>query len=167
MANTAVAPTIRNAALRDLDARIPACTFHQDKWATLRTQNIEEVAEFWKDNPRCVRVLTDRKFGTNSMVMMRKDLFESMLNTLKDLTSGEAVIKTNLDAVIDGIKLIEKLISPTKEEDALVLAVKQLTRCTATISTVIEHSAPKRRVKPSVMTEEELAELKKYDKDLP
>ncbi len=146
---------------------IPQFDFEQDKWATSRTQNVEDIASHWKAAPFKVRVLTDKKFAGNSMVMLRKDSFEKLVNLLKDLQQGEAVVEANLEAVFNSIKLIETLAQESDaNKPAFKLAVKNLTLISGALSSVIEFGAPVKKVAPSELTAEEIEDLKKNDEDL-
>lgn len=146
---------------------IPQFDFEKDRWATSRTQNVEDIAAHWKAAPYKVRVLTDKKFAGNSMVLLRKDSFEKLVNLLKDLQQGEAIVKANLEAVFTSIKLIETLAQESdKNKPALELAVKQLTHISGALSSVIEFGAPVKKVAPSELTAEEVEDLKNNDEDL-
>lgn len=149
---------------RPIAARnMPVLMWEQDKWATTRVLPVESIYENWKNSPYRVRAFSDRKLSDFSMVMLRKDTFEGMVKTLQDLQSGEAVIRSNFEAVFNSVNLVGKLAAKHGQDDELNLAVKTLIHVFGTISTVIEYSAPVKKVHPSALTNEEVEELKKIE----
>jgi hypothetical protein len=143
---------------------IPAFEFESEKWSTSRVCNVEEIHKSWKNQPYKVRIFTDRKLAPFSMVMLRKDTFEGVIKAVHDLMNGEAFVRHNFEAVFNSIKLIECLVEKDAEQpDELRLAVKNLTHIWGTIRSSIEFSAPPKKVKPSKLTAEEIAELEKIE----
>ncbi|MEM7228351.1 MAG: hypothetical protein AAF432_05980 [Planctomycetota bacterium] len=111
---------------------LPELNFKSDRWATTREESVDRTASYWKANPTTVRVFEDPKLSDDPLVMLRKELFEQLFATLKDLTSGRA-------GVLSEVQQINKLAV------ALVQAVSDATdRVPAHVSTlaqVIETSA--------------------------
>lgn len=162
LVNTSTLPAEKRNPLATFER--PQFRFEQNKWSTTRDLNIEEIAHHWEKSPNLVRVLTDRKLGPNSLVMVRKDTFEKMLKVLEDLVQGEAVVRTNMAVVFRIMKTVEKLIEPEAAKDsALYHAVHSLSEAFGTMSTVIEFSSPKRKMRPSKRSAKEEEELRKIE----
>lgn len=142
----------------------PQFNYEQNKWATTRELNVEEISRHWEKDINLVRVLSDRKLGANSLVMLRKDQFEKIVKVLEDLLNGEAVIRANLSAVFSSIKVIEKLVEEQGPEDtALYRAVHSLMEICGTVNSVVEFSNPPRKVRPSKLTAQEAEELRQIE----
>lgn len=100
------------------------------------------------------------------MVLLRKDSFEKVVNLLKDIQQGEAIVKANLEAVFTSIKLIQTLAHESdKNKQALELAVKQLAHISGVLSAVIQFGTPVKKVAPSELTAEEIDDLKSNDEE--
>lgn len=153
-----------------LPTKVTTPTFHweQGKWATSRGQNVEAIAEAWKTCPNLVRVFTDRKFGSDSMVMLRKKDFESTLKVLHDVQHGEIMLRTNFEALFDHVRMVTVLFEQThkqvtKEEEPMALAIKALTRITGQIQSVFHYVADPKSIEPSPLSAEEEEELRKLE----
>ena len=139
----------------------PKFDYEQDRWATTRTQNIEEIAAHWEKAPYRVRVLADKKLSAHSMVLLRKDTFEKLITILRDLERGDAAVKSNLDAVFNTLKLVEQLAEKSAGKDSsLERAVRSLTHICGTINSVITYAAPFKTTTSAELSAEEAEALK-------
>ncbi len=142
----------------------PKFDYEQDRWATTRTQNVEEIASHWEKAPYKVRVLADKKFSSHSMVILRKDTFEKLTSVLRDLERGDAAVRSNLDAVFNSLKLVEELAEKSAGKDSsLERAVRSLTHICGTISSVITYAAPFKRTSSSELSADEIEALKELE----
>lgn len=158
-------PMVREASKRQLPTlSFPKFDFEQDRWATTRTQNVEEIAAHWESAPYKVRVLADKKFSSHSMVLLRKDTFEKLVSIFRDLEQGDAAVRNNLEAVFNTLKLVEQLAEQSAGKDSsLERAVKTLTHICGTISSEITYSAPFKKVTSADLSAEEIAALKEIE----
>lgn len=145
---------------------VPNFKWETDKWSTSRTLNVEVIAEQWRQTPHLVRVFTDRKFGNHSMVMLRKDAFESVVKTLNDIQHGDIMLKSNLEALFDQVRMVTVLfesgkVPATAEAEPISLAIKSLTRVAGQIQSTLHYVMPPKKVEPSPLTPEEEEELRR------
>lgn len=142
----------------------PKFDYEQDRWATTRTQNVEEIASYWEKEPYKVRVLADKKFSSHSMVLLRKDTFEKLITILRDLERGDAAVKSNLDAVFNTLKLVEELAEKSAGKDSsLERAVRSLTHICGTINSVITYTAPFKKTSSSELSVDEIEALRELE----
>lgn len=141
-----------------LQLEAPKFRYEQDTWANSRTLNVERIAEHWQTHPTAVRVFLDRKLGSNSMVLLRKDSFEVLTNLISDLEKNEAFIKQNFEAAFRSVRLVQKLIDEQTngQETPLKLAVEQMTHIWGQFSSTIEFHAKSKKVRSSKLTPEEI-----------
>ncbi len=145
--------------------RLPEFTYEQERWATTRTENVEKIAEAWHKNPQLVRIFQDPKFGHMQMALLRKDQLEALIKMLRDIESGQAAIQLDVKALFDAVGIVQDLVEAKKEvlpqdlERPLSKAVSLIVNLWGKVSSTIFVHAPKRQVKPSPLTEEELLPL--------
>lgn len=148
---------------------LPKFSYEEEKWSTSRTMNVESMASHWKNAPHLVRVFTDRKFGHHSMVMLRKDTFEQTVKILHDIQHGEIMVKANLEALFDQVRMVTALYEQGSvqiaqpQNETFTIAIRNLTRVTGQIQSVLQYVKPQKSVSPSELTNEELEELKKLE----
>lgn len=165
MATTALtyqeAPALTRSGKRFLPLRVPQFTFEQGRWSTTRTENVEQIAEVWQNNPALVRTFQDPKFRRMQMVLLRKDQFEALLKVIRDLENGQAAVLYDGQALFDAMGLIRDLVEANKEmlpekvERPLSKAVNVMVHLWGKVSSSIIVHAPKRQVTPSPLSEEE------------
>jgi len=140
---------------------VPQFTFEQGRWSTTRTENVEQIAEDWQHNPALVRIFQDPKFGHMQMALLRKDQLEALIKILRDLESGQAAVRYDVQALFDAIGIIQDLVDAQKEtlpkelERPLSKAVNLIVNLWGKVSSCILVQAPKRQVTPSPLSEEE------------
>lgn len=155
-----------------LPMKVEAPTFFwkQDKWSTTRNKNVEAIAHEWKACPGLVRVFTDRKFGRDSMVMLRKKDFEHTLKVLHDVQHGEVMLRTNLETLFDHVKMVTILFEQThktvsKDEEPMALAIKALTRITGQIQSVFHYVADPKPIGPAALSSDEEEQLRQLEEN--
>jgi len=86
------------------------------------------VRDYWSKNPNVVRVLSDPRLGEVSIVMMRKDQFESLEKMKNDLTRGQIIVQNQIKTLINAVAVAKTLAKKLREsmtdksaEDALVM----------------------------------------------
>ena len=150
---------------RLLPAAVPQFEFQQARWATVRTANVEKIAEAWQENPCLVKVFRDPKFGRNHLVMIRKDKFEHMLKLLHDLQNGQAAVQLDMSMLLDAVGIMESIVEKEKQalpEDfskPILKTIKHIINIKSKISATIFARAPRSKIEPSPLTKEELAPL--------
>lgn len=169
MATTALTshdpPALAGYSQRFLPVQVPSFTFEQDRWSTTRTEKVEKIAEAWQNNPGLVRIFQDPKFGHMQMALLRKDQFEALLKVIRDIESGQAAVRYDVQALVDAIGIIQDLVDaqkaalPKELERPLSKAVHLIVTLWGKVSSSILVQAPKRHVAPSPLSEEELQPL--------
>ena len=144
-----------------LQARLPQLKFAQARWATARTENVEQIADQWQKDPSLVKIFQDPKFGHMQMALLRKDQLEALLKIVRDVESGQAAIQYDVRALIDAVGIVQDLVEGKKSslpddiEKPLSKAVSLMVNLWGRISSTIFVQAPKREVKPSPLSAEE------------
>jgi hypothetical protein len=147
---------------------IPTFNYVQDRWATTREKNVIEISEAWSQDPNRVLVLTDPKFGENSMVILKKDLFETVLKLLMDVLSGEVQIQTDVQTLLDAITILKSRVAEqgldTKD---LILgnAIQIISRLQGKVTSSLNFIAPTRPIEPPSLSEEEIMNAKNLPED--
>lgn len=164
-----------SASIAAMETRLPVAidlpkfSYEEEKWSTSRTCNVESIASHWKNTPHLVRVFTDRKFGHHSMVMLRKDTFEHTIKILHDIQHGEIMVKANLEALFDQVKMVTTLFEQgsaniaQQQNETFTIAIRNLTRVTGQIQSVLQYVKPQKNVSPSELTADEQEELRKLE----
>lgn len=142
-------------------ASIPQFDYEQERWATARSANVEKIAEAWRDNPTLVKVFRDYKFGHNHLVLMRKDKFEHMLKLLHDLQNGQAAVQFDLSMLLGAVGIMESIVEKEKQalpkgfSKPILQTIKHIINIKSSISAKILVRAPRPKIEPSPLSEEE------------
>lgn len=150
---------------RFLPLHVPKFRFEQQRWSTTRTENVEKIAEAWQKDPSLVRIFQDPKFGHMQMALLRKDQLEALIKILRDLQNGQAAIQYDIKALFDAIGIVQDLVEHKKQdlpadlERPLSKAVSLIFNLWGKISSTVFVQAPKRQIKPSPLSEEEMHPL--------
>ncbi len=150
---------------RYLPLKIPQFKFEQERWATSRTENVEKIVEAWQSNPNLVRIFRDPKFGHMQMALLRKDQLELLIKILRDVENGQAAVQFDVKALFDAVGIVQDLVEtkrtalPADLEKPLSKAVSLMVNLWGKVSSTVFVQAPKREVKPSPLTEEEMQSL--------
>jgi len=162
---------IGNVSRFPTPVRVPDFQYYQDKWASCRTLNVDVINHTWNSQPHLVRVFSDRKLGNNSVVMLKKNVFEDLVKQLKDIQNGEIVLQSNLEALFDQVRMVTVLFEqvspnlPQLHSEPMVLAMRSLQRVTGQIKSTLQYAMPPKQVSSSPLTEEELELAKALDLD--
>jgi hypothetical protein len=96
-----------------------AAHFERTRWATARTESVDQVFASWSEQPGLVRIFEDPKLGRAELVMLRKDRYDQMVKRLRDLAAGQAGIRVEMDGLAQvGVAL--KAVVERSEEDPLL-----------------------------------------------
>lgn len=126
----------------------------RDRWPEVRSWNLNQVKKLWEEEPNRVQVIKDPRLGDTSLLLMRKDQFERILNLIKDIEAGQASISHNLDLAITQIECVEHGVSKHDSELAKK-AVKVLKGLVANISSKIHITKGPGKVELSELSPEE------------
>jgi len=130
-------------------------TYHdRDRWPEVRGWNLNQVKKMWDEDPARVQVIKDPRLGETTLLMMRKDQFERILNLIKDIEAGQASISHNLDLAITQIECVELGVSK-HDTDLAQKAVKVLKGLVANITSKIQITKGPGEVKLSALSPEE------------
>ena len=153
-------PTLVVSDKAFLAVRIPQFKFDQERWSTTRTENVEKIATAWQENPDLVRIFQDPKFGHMQLAMLRKDQLEALIKILRDMQNGQAAIQLEVSALFDAVGLVKEIVEAHKgalpdDLKPLSKAVSLVVNLWGKISSTILVQAPKRKVEPSPLSDEE------------
>lgn len=150
------------------DFSIPTFHYSQERWSTTREKNVSQMVEIWCQDPNRVLVLTDPKFGENSIVILKKELFETVLKLLKDVLSGEVQIKTDVQTLLDAIAILKDRVSErgldTKDQ-ILGNAIQIISRVQGKVTSSLNFVAPVRPIKPTTLSEDEIKNANELPED--
>jgi len=139
---------------------VPALEFKDDKFSIFRQYNVETVAENFQKNPNNVEVFSDAKFGSEPLVLFRKTKLEGMMKLFRDFTSGQALIKHNIETLADAITILSSRIAEKNIIDPqLQASLNILMKVSAQINTEILIAGDKKGLELSEVTAEELKDL--------
>ncbi len=145
----------------------PRFDYCKTRFSTFRTEmNVSDVAREWTEHPNRVVVFEDPKLKEVPLVTLRKDQFEKMLKILNDLESGQATLATSFEALFHQINIIErstaealkKLKNPPMGLENIQDAVRTLIAFKGRITSTLLVQKSKRKVEPSTIPDEELAD---------
>jgi hypothetical protein len=104
---------------------VPPLCFKPGRWATLRSENVDQMAKAWSDEPSLVVVLSDPKLDSNELVVLSKETLDKLLTPLKELTAGRAalrvdvqVIESNVLALKCVLKMLLNTLGPEQDSPA-------------------------------------------------
>jgi hypothetical protein len=146
----------------------PKFQFEHARWATSRAQNVEEIANQWKSKPDSVWVFVDPKLRDCSLVMLRKDRFETMLKQISDLHNGQAFVRHNTRTLLKALVAAKGLLKSKEKEAGEALAsldaqLDVILHLSSEIEATIFVKKSGFVVEPSPLTPEELASLKEEE----
>lgn len=147
---------------------VPKFEYFQDKWSTCRTLNVETIAQEWQAKPHLIRVFSDKKLGSNSVVMLKKSVFEDLSKQLLDIQNGEIVLQSNLEALFDQVDLVTSLFeqtSPQSQTETMTIAIRSLKRVSGQIQSTLHYTMPPKKVETAPLSEEELKLAQELDAD--
>jgi hypothetical protein len=124
------------ATKTDINNQLQLAYHDKDRWPEVRSWNLNQVKKLWDEEPARVQVIKDPRLGETSLVMMRKDHLEHILNLIKDIEAGQASISHNLELAITQIECVEHGVSKHDTELAQK-AVKVLKGLVANLTSKI------------------------------
>ena len=127
----------------------------KDRWPEVRKWNLNQVKKLWDEEPARIQVIKDPRLGETSLVMMRKDHLEHILNLIKDIEAGQASISHNLDLAITQIECVELSVSKHDTELAQK-AVRVLKGLVANLTSKIHVMKGPSQVKLSSLSPDEI-----------
>jgi hypothetical protein len=127
----------------------------KDRWPEVRRWNLNQVKKLWDEEPARIQVIKDPRLGETSLVMMRKDHLEHILNLIKDIEAGQATISHNLDLAITQIECVEHGVSKHDTELAQK-AVKVLKGLVANLTSKVHVIKGPSQVKLSSLSPDEM-----------
>lgn len=65
--------------------------FKQEKYAVLRTQNVEKLAQRFGDDPSLAVILGDSKLGSEPLLLTRKENLDKLMGELKKVSNADEV----------------------------------------------------------------------------
>jgi hypothetical protein len=145
------------AAFSNIEALARSYHYEPSKWATLRTENVENVAARYMANPNLVYIISDKKLAGNELVLLRKEQFESMQKVFNDLLSGQAAIQHNMETLMYAANLLEEFVAKnpiSKEFQNIVGIVRSVS---AQINSCVIVKKPILPIRSSDLSEEEKA----------
>lgn len=143
---------------------VPRFEWKQEKWATARTENVEDTASAWGACPNLVRVFSDRKFGQHSLVMLQKEKLEQMVSILHDVQHGEVMVRTSLEALFNQVQMVVALFEQSRQttgiDQPFALAIRNLTLISGQVQSVLCYVNDPKPIAPAPLGPEELEQLK-------
>jgi len=146
--------------LPTLKVEDPKLTYRETKWTSDRLRKLDEVAEVFNSEPSRVEIFSDAKFGKNPLVLTRKSTLDGFIKLFRDLNSGQAIIKHNIDTLMSAVALIKSRIEEKNiDDDQISETLKILGSVSSQISTEILVSGHPKDIRGSQATSDELAGL--------
>lgn len=147
--------------------RSPALVYRPSRWALLRNENVERMAEQWEQEPGLVLVLNDPKLKGKDLVVLQREHLESMEKLLRDLADGQAVIGAEVRTLLDAVMHLKRLAKEhqwlEKQDDSVVSGMKMLFRIRRLVRTSVRLVGQPRPVAPTPIAPEELEGLPDED----
>ena len=147
---------------------VPSFNYMQDRWSTTREKNVVEMAQMWAETPNCVLVLTDPKLVENSLVILRREEFESIVKLLQDVLSGEIQIKMDVQTLLDATAILKNRMFEQgldSKDQILDNAIQIISRMQGRVTSSLNFLAPARSIEPTPLSEEELKTAKYLPED--
>lgn len=85
----------------------PELNYEPSRWATLRTKNVEEMAEIWDDEKPLVLVCTDSKLRGRDFVVLSKQLMDEISTPLHELCHGRAAIRVDIEMISASVEALK------------------------------------------------------------
>ena len=156
--------------------KLPRFTFSKKRWATTREENVQNMRDFWKDNPNHVMIFEDPKFEDEPLAMLRHDKLEELIAPIRDLASGQTAIRLEIETVSKTAKMVEHTVEALIESlentdkdshvvQALRMSIETLTHSVSKISATLVLARQRASIPPTPLSEEELALLDEEDDD--
>jgi hypothetical protein len=98
----------------EINSPIKDLHYEQDRWATTRGLNVEEISSLWREDPNRVRVISDPKLGSNQLVLLSKSVLERIVGLLTGLENGYVGMRHDLDMLEKHLSLVSNII---KDQD--------------------------------------------------
>lgn len=156
---------------------VPLLCFRPGRWATLRSENVDQMAKSWSEEPSLVVVLNDPKLDGNELAVLGKETLDKLLTPLKELTAGRAalridvqVIASNVLALKSVLKMLRNTLGPEQDSparDALAAAFANIDALEIYISKVTASIVLLNPIETphSIMSEEETHLAKELQKE--
>lgn len=88
--------------------------YSREKYAELRTQNIEKLAKRFGDDPNLAIILGDRKLGSDPLIMLRQEKLVELLNSLEKFNYAE-----DIEVLIEACEFLIMVARKEKVDDAI------------------------------------------------
>ena len=85
----------------------PELSYEPCRWATLRTNNVEEMAEIWDSETPTVLVCNDTKLRGRDFVLLSKRLFDEISTPLQELYRGRAAIRVDIEMISASVEALK------------------------------------------------------------
>jgi len=85
----------------------PDLSYEPCRWATLRTKNVEDMAQIWDSETPTVLVCTDTKLRGRDFVLLSKRLLDEISTPLQELYRGRAAIRVDIEMISASVQAIK------------------------------------------------------------
>lgn len=85
----------------------PDLSYEPCRWATLRTKNVEDMAEIWDNQTSTVLVCTDSKLRGRDFVLLSKRLLDEISTPLQELSRGRAAIRVDIEMISASVEALK------------------------------------------------------------
>lgn len=144
----------------ELVADEPPLAFSESKWTSDRLRKLDQVAEVFKSEPNRVEIFSDSKFGKDPLILTKKSNLDGFIKLFRDLSSGQAVIRHNVDTLMSALAIMKSRIEEKNIHDEQISeTLKILGSVSAQISTEILVSGEPKSIESSEATKDELEGL--------
>lgn len=148
-------------------AQLPALIYRTTRWTLLRNEKVERMAEQWEQEPTLVLVLSDPKLKGQELVVLRREHLETLEKLLRDLASGQAVIGTEVRALLKAVMHLKDLAKERdllkKKDDPMVSGMQVLFQLRGLVRSKIKVLGRPRPLAPTPVTPQELEGLPDED----
>ena len=142
-----------------------AAHFERTRWATARTETVDQVLASWSDQADLVRIFEDPKLGRAELVMLRKDRYDQMVKVLHDLASGQAGIRLEVDGLAQVQVALNSVVEQGGKDPLLESLVGLVANFVGRIKSSIVFANPSRSEQPPLADETTLDFLRREDEE--
>jgi len=134
--------------------------FIEKKWTSDRLRKLDQVSELFNSEPDRVEIFSDAKFGSDPLILTKKSNLDNLIKLFRDLTTGQAVIKHNIDTLVDAIAIIKSRVEEKNIDDIQIAkTLNILGSASSQIITEILVSGEPKSIETSSVTLNELKGL--------
>jgi hypothetical protein len=141
---------------------LPLFDVKKERWANVRHSKVEDLASVFSANPNIAYLFEDPKLKGDSLVLLRKSNFESLINVLEDLKSGQVGIQFSTKELEIQLSLLKNLVREKlepAENNSIQEVLKLISISFSKITSKLFVFSQGKKSEPTPLTSEELEML--------